>query len=285
VQIELRAIDEVKPYDKNPRRNDDAVEAVARSLREFGFRQPIVVDAEGTIVGHTRWKAARKLGLERVPFHVAAELTAEQAKAYRIADNQTATIAEWDDALLSDEVLGLQALNYDLANLGFDDDELKELLAPQGTEGETDTDDVPEPPPVAVTQPGDLWLLGEHRLLCGDSTKPADVEIAMTANFRGLNVRQANAITALLAEPTVQRASDVVEGPVRTDLPPAPGPGARRGLPARPPQRLPAGDRALAQVRPAGGADARESDGRPEGAGGREGLGREGAAGIQPRID
>jgi DNA modification methylase len=180
VKIELRATDKIKPYDKNPRKNDDAVEAVARSLREFGFRQPIVVDGEGTIVvGHTRWKAAKRLGLEKIPVHVASELTPEQARAYRIADNQTASIAEWDDALLSDEVLGLQALNYDLANLGFDDDELKELLASAGTEGETDKDDVPEPPPVAVTQPGDLWLLGEHRLLCGDSTNPADVDRLM----------------------------------------------------------------------------------------------------------
>jgi DNA modification methylase len=187
VKIELRSIDDVRPYDRNPRKNDDAVEAVARSLREFGFRQPIVVDAEGTIVvGHTRWKAAKRLGLEKVPVHVAAELTAEQAKAYRIADNQTATIAEWDDALLSDEVLGLKALNYDLANLGFDDDELKELLAPAGTEGETDKDDVPDPPPVAVTQPGDLWLLGEHRLLCGDSTKPADVDRVMSGEKAAL---------------------------------------------------------------------------------------------------
>ena len=95
--VELRGIDDIRPYERNPRLNDQAVDAVARSLEEFGFRQPIVVDAEGVIVcGHTRWKAARKLGLAKVPVHVAKDLSPEQIRAYRIADNQTATLAEWD---------------------------------------------------------------------------------------------------------------------------------------------------------------------------------------------
>jgi len=94
MDIELRRIDQIKPYDKNPRHNDDAVDAVANSITEFGFRQPIVVDGDGVIVvGHTRYKAAQKLGMEEVPVHVATDLTPAQAKAYRIADNQTATIA------------------------------------------------------------------------------------------------------------------------------------------------------------------------------------------------
>src|SRR5438477_11380212 len=101
MQIELRPLDQIIPYENNPRINDPAVDAVAKSLREFGFRQPIVVDKDGVIVvGHTRWKAAKKLGLAQVPVHVAAELSPAQAKAYRIADNQTATIAAWDFELL-----------------------------------------------------------------------------------------------------------------------------------------------------------------------------------------
>src|SRR5438552_3742241 len=97
MKVELRPIDRVIPYARNPRKNDAAVATVASSIKEFGFRQPIVVDEEGVIiVGHTRWKAARQLGLSKVPVHIAKDLTPEQAKAYRIVDNQTNSIAEWD---------------------------------------------------------------------------------------------------------------------------------------------------------------------------------------------
>jgi len=175
--ITLRPIDDLKPYDKNPRLNDGAVEAVAKSLREFGFRQPIVVDGDDVIiVGHTRWKAAKLLGLAQVPVHVADNLTPEQAKAYRIADNQTATIAEWDMELLPIELGELKALDFDMTLLGFDPDELIEAMAPRGTEGLVDEDDVPLPPDAATTQRGDLWLLGNHRLLCGDSSSESDVD-------------------------------------------------------------------------------------------------------------
>jgi len=175
--VELRSIDDIQPYEGNPRINDDAVDAVAASLREFGFRQPIVVDTDGVIiVGHTRWKAAKKLGLAKVPVHVAKDLSPEQIKAYRIADNQTATLAEWDYDLLPIELKDLQQADYDLGLLGFDDDELAELLDGEVTEGLTDPDDVPEPPDEAITQPGDLWILGDHRLLCGDSAKAEDVD-------------------------------------------------------------------------------------------------------------
>lgn len=180
MQVELRPILDLKPYDKNPRLNDGAVDAVANSLREFGFRQPIVVDREGVIVvGHTRWKAAQRLGLTQVPVHVAHELSPEQARAYRIADNQTASIADWDMELLPDELSDLKIAGFDMALLGFSDDRLAELMAPPGTEGKTAADDVPEPPKEAITRPGDLWILGEHRLLCGDSTKAADVDRVM----------------------------------------------------------------------------------------------------------
>jgi len=177
MKIELRCVSDVHPYPNNPRSNDDAVEAVANSIREFGFRQPIVVDTEGVIIcGHTRYKAAQRLGLDKVPVHVAKDLTAEQIKAYRIADNKTAELAEWNYDLLPIELADLQACNFDLGLLGFDQDELAKLLNPQVTEGLTDPDDVPAPPDAAITQVGDLWVLGGHRLLCGDSSKPEDLD-------------------------------------------------------------------------------------------------------------
>lgn len=177
MKIELWKITDVTPYPGNPRQNDDAVDAVVASLREFGFRQPIVVDAEGVIVvGHTRYKAALKLGLERVPVHVAKDLSPEQIRAYRIADNKSAELSDWNYDLLPIELGELKACDFDLGLLGFDQDELAKLLDPSLRDGLTDPDDVPEPPDAAITQPGDLWLLGDHRLLCGDSSKPEDVD-------------------------------------------------------------------------------------------------------------
>ena len=175
--IENWPIGRLIPYDKNPRLNDDAVEAVARSIQEFGFRQPIVVDEDGVIIiGHTRLKAARKLGLTEVPVHVARGLSPEKIKALRIADNKTAEIAEWNLELLPIELTELQGMDFDLGLLGFDQDELAKLLDPGVQEGLTDPDEIPAPPDEAITKPGDLWILGEHRLLCGDSSKPADLD-------------------------------------------------------------------------------------------------------------
>jgi DNA modification methylase len=177
MQIELRSIDQVKPYPGNPRQNDDAVDAVAASLKEFGFRQPIVVDAEGIIiVGHTRYKAALKLGLKQVPVHVATDLTPAQVKAYRIADNATNEIAEWNYELLPIELSALQEMHFDIGTLGFDEEELQRIMSGDVQEGLTDPDDVPLPPDAATTQLGDLWILGNHRLLCGDSSKAEDVD-------------------------------------------------------------------------------------------------------------
>jgi ParB-like chromosome segregation protein Spo0J len=177
MKIELRSTTEIKPYPNNPRINDDAVDTVAGSIKEFGFRQPIVVDGEGVIIcGHTRFKAAQKLGLEKVPVHVAKDLTPDQIKAYRIADNKTAELAEWNYDLLPIELGELQSSGFDLSLLGFDGDELLKLLSTEVEEGLTDPDDVPSPPDEAVTQPGDLWILGNHRLLCGDSSKPEDLD-------------------------------------------------------------------------------------------------------------
>jgi len=177
MKIELRTLSEITPYPGNPRLNEDAVDAVAQSIREFGFRQPIVVDAQGVIIcGHTRYKAALKLGLEKVPVNVAKDLTPEQIKAYRIADNKTAELSEWNYDLLPIELGELQGMNYDLGLLGFDQDELAKLLDPGVKDGLCDPDEVPAPPDQATTRPGDLWLLGDHRLLCGDSSKPEDVD-------------------------------------------------------------------------------------------------------------
>ena len=129
MQIINMKLSDIHPYEHNPRINDDAVKAVANSIREFGFRQPIVVDADHVIIcGHTRWKAAQKLGLDEAPVHIARDLTPEQIKAYRIADNKTAELAEWDYSLLPLEIGDLQAANFDLNLLGFDSDELDRLL-------------------------------------------------------------------------------------------------------------------------------------------------------------
>jgi DNA modification methylase len=175
--VEMRPITSIRPYDKNPRINDPAVDAVAASIKEFGFRQPIVVDEEGVIiVGHTRYKAALKLGLETVPVHVATGLSPAQAKAYRLADNQTATLSHWDDSLLPLELAELQGMDFDLNLTAFSGDELLRLLQTESTPGLTDPDDIPEPPDEPITEPGDLWLLGKHRLLCGDSGKRDDVD-------------------------------------------------------------------------------------------------------------
>jgi DNA modification methylase len=177
VKIEIWPIERIIPYDRNPRINDPAVDAVAASLKEFGFRQPIVVDKDSVIVaGHTRWKAAKKIGLRRVPVHVAKDLTPEQIKAYRIADNQSASLADWDLGLLSLELKDLEALNFDLSLLGFEEEDLAKYLDGDLAAGLTDPDEIPEPPDEPITHPGDLWLLGHHRLLCCDSSKPEDVD-------------------------------------------------------------------------------------------------------------
>ncbi len=176
MQVEMRRLADIKPYENNPRHNDEAADAVAASIREFGFRQPLVTDEQYVIiVGHTRYKAAKKLGMEFVPVHVAAGLSPEQARAYRIADNQTATIATWDEDRLPLELMALQEAGFDLELTGFSADELLRLME-SPTEGLTDPDAVPEPPDEAVTRPGDLWVLGKHRLLCADSAKPEDVD-------------------------------------------------------------------------------------------------------------
>lgn len=166
-EIELSKI---KPYEKNPRKNAEAVKYVANSIKSFGFKVPIVIDSDGVIVaGHTRYKAAKKLGLKVAPCIVADDLSPEEIKAFRLADNKVAEQAEWDFELLDEELADL--LDFDMSQFGFDltVDDMEE------TEIQEDEDDL-EPPADPITKPGDVWKLGRHRFMCGDSTSVTDVE-------------------------------------------------------------------------------------------------------------
>lgn len=161
---------DIKPYGKNPRKNDDAVPYVAESIKQFGFKVPIVIDKNNVIVaGHTRYKAAKKLGFKSVPCIIADDLTDEQIKAFRLADNKVSEKAEWDLDLLDSEIEGI--FDIDMTDFGFEL-ESEELEAEEDEYQGT----VPEDP---VTRKGDMWKLGEHLLLCGDSTCITDVEKLM----------------------------------------------------------------------------------------------------------
>lgn len=177
MQIEIWPIDRIKEYDGNPRQiSDAAVAAVARSIREFGFKVPVLVDSNGVLIaGHTRVRAARQEALTEIPVIRADDLTPEQVRAFRIADNKLHELATWDSELLAIELSELQSAEFDLDVIGFDGDELAKLLGGDVAEGLCDPDDVPQLPDEAVTKPGDLWILGEHKLLCGDSTSAEDI--------------------------------------------------------------------------------------------------------------
>lgn len=182
MEIIQMKIADVIPYERNPRINDNAIEAVAASIKEFGWRAPIVVDENKVIIcGHTRLLAAKHLGLDTVPVHIAKGLSLEQVKAYRIADNKTGEIAEWDYDLLSLELTDLQQADFDLSLLGFDADELDKLLNGEDAvaEGMTNPDEVPEPPEEPISKRGEIYQLDSHRLMCGDATDNANVEALM----------------------------------------------------------------------------------------------------------
>lgn len=174
MKIKEIRLDELQEYENNPRHNESAVEAVAASIREFGFKVPIVVDAAGVIVaGHTRLKAAKLLGLDKVPCIVADDLTPEQVKAFRVADNKTAELAEWDFELLESELAELATMDFDMEQFGFDEfeEETTEIIDDEVPE----VDEQNEP----ITNLGDVWQLGRHRLMCGDSTSVENVEKLM----------------------------------------------------------------------------------------------------------
>ncbi len=210
--IEVLPIGTIIPYARNPRRNEHAVAKVAGSIKEFGFRQPIVVDKEMVIiVGHTRLLAAQQLGFTHVPVHIAENLSPSQIKAYRIADNRTNEEAEWDEEMLAIELGDLRDADFDLDLTGFDPDELEELLAGEGTEGLTDDDEVPDLQAEAISKHGDVWLCGNHRLLCGDSTVATDVEKAMGGSLADMvftdppyNVNYASPNAALSAKKNIK---------------------------------------------------------------------------------
>ena len=163
-------LDQLIPYARNPRHNERAIATVAASLKEFGWRQPIVVDEEMVIIaGHTRLEAARQLGLTEVPVHIARGLTPAQAKAYRLMDNRASENAEWDEALLGLELDDLQLDGFDLHLTGFDDDELDRLLRGDDVGAREDEDDVPEPPAIRSAARRSL-APRSHQLLCGDAT-------------------------------------------------------------------------------------------------------------------
>jgi DNA modification methylase len=177
LNIEYRPVESLVPYAKNARtHSDEQVAQIAASIREFGWTNPILVDGDrGVIAGHGRLLAARKLELDTVPVIELAHLTPTQKRAYILADNRLAENAGWDKELLSLELADLNLSDFDLNLLGFSDEELADLLA-EPTEGLTEDDEAPELQAVAITKPGDVWLMGKHRLLCGDSCNITDME-------------------------------------------------------------------------------------------------------------
>src|SRR5579885_252563 len=177
-KIEHWPIDKLIPYARNPRtHSDEQVARIAASIVEFGWTSPILIDTNaGILAGHGRLLAARKLGLKEAPVVVLDHLSETQKRAYILADNRLAELAGWDEELLRGELAGLRDADFDLELTGFDDAEIERLLAEEPQEGFTDEDAVPEPLEEPVTQRGDLWILGEHRLLCGDSASSEDVK-------------------------------------------------------------------------------------------------------------
>ena len=167
-----RKIDELIPYARNSRtHSDEQVAQIAASIKEFGFTNPVLIDGEGGIIaGHGRVMAARKLGLDVVPCIELAYLTEAQKKAYIIADNKLALNAGWDDEMLRVEFAELESLDFDVELTGFSLDEIDALAIQEVEPGLTDEDATPEPPKEPVSKLGDVWVMGSHRLMCGDST-------------------------------------------------------------------------------------------------------------------
>ena len=169
LKIEYVDINSIKPYKKNPRKNDEAIPYVMESIKQFGFKNPVILDKDNVIVaGHTRIESAKRLGITEIPCIYADDLTDEQIRAFRLADNKVGEIAEWDIDLLDTELDDI--LNIDMSDFGFDLDldileEEKEIIE----------DEVPEVPEEPKAKLGDIYQLGNHRLMCGDSTSEEDV--------------------------------------------------------------------------------------------------------------
>ena len=178
MSISMRNVQDLIPYVNNSRtHSDEQVAQIAASIKEFGWTNPILVDgASGIIAGHGRLLAARKLGYTEVPTIELSQLTETQKKAYIIADNRLALNAGWDNQILTIELNDLLADGYALEILGFDPKELNALLEPEQVQGLTDEDEAPPVPVEAKTKPGDIYQMGKHRLMCGDSCSISDIE-------------------------------------------------------------------------------------------------------------
>ncbi|MGI9434674.1 MAG: site-specific DNA-methyltransferase [Geminicoccaceae bacterium] len=189
-RLELWPIERLRPYDRNPRtHSDDQVAQIAASMVEFGWTNPILIDeTDGILAGHGRLQAAKHLGLSEVPVIQLSHLSEAQKRAYVIADNQLALQAGWDEQLLAEELLWLKDQEIDLDIVGFDNAEIERLLAlAEGDTADAETEDeAPELPEEPVTRPGDLWIMGDHRLFCGDATVLADIERVLDGQLADL---------------------------------------------------------------------------------------------------
>jgi len=179
--IKIWDISRLIPYARNSRTHSDAqISQLAASIKEWGWTVPILIDETGMIIaGHGRLAAAQKLNYKQVPVVIASNWSEEKKRAYVIADNKLALNAGWDTELLALEIQELKATDFNLSILGFTDEELNNLIPVNVTEGLTDEDAVPEPPEEPITKPGDIWILGKHRLMCGDSTSVDAVDKLM----------------------------------------------------------------------------------------------------------
>jgi DNA modification methylase len=183
LEVKYLKLEKLNPYANNARDNGKAIDKVASSIKNYGFKNPILIDSNNEIIaGHTRLLAAKKLGLKEVPTILVDDLTPEQVKAFRIADNKTAEYAEWNFELLAQEMEELKLADYDLSLTGFDMSEAEKLMDDFNKDNESKEDEfdvdaaLPENP---ITQKGDIWLLGKHRLVCGDSTSEQDMATLM----------------------------------------------------------------------------------------------------------
>ena len=187
MKVVQRKLSEIRPFERNAKSHPDSqVDLICKSMREFGWTVPILIDGDGSIIaGHGRLLAAKRLQMSKVPTITLADLTPDQVRAYRLADNKLTELGGWDDELLAGEFQALLDVDFDLALTGFDEGEISRALISLMP---PDPEEVPEPPAEPVTQLGDVWILGQHRLVCGDSTDPETVAQALDGNKPNLMV-------------------------------------------------------------------------------------------------